>query len=101
MAQDMRSLGRDVTPDQRARYPDIEPRQLLLRIPPPPDPKNWSEDRNMELVIDEAGKIRSAGMQGEPDKDWINASAGWKYIPAFKDGRPAAFRMFLDVHRDR
>jgi hypothetical protein len=55
----------------------------------------------MELVIDEAGKVRSAAMPDEPDKDWINAAAGWKYIPAFKDGHPAAFRLYLDVHRDR
>ncbi len=101
MAQDMRSLGRDVTPDQRARYADTEPQQLLLRVPPPPDPKDWSEERQMGLVIDEAGKVRSAGMQGEPDKDWINAAAGWKYIPAFKDGHAAAFRLNLDVHRNR
>jgi hypothetical protein len=101
MAQDMRSLGQDVTPDQRAKYPDIEPRQLLLRIPPPPDPKSWSEDRSVELVIDEAGKVRSASMRGDPNKAWIDAAAGWKYIPAFKDGHQVAFRLDLDVHRDR
>lgn len=55
----------------------------------------------MELVIDEAGKVRSAGMQEEPDKGWIDAAAGWKYIPAFKDGHPAAFRLNLNVHRDQ
>jgi len=86
---------------QRARYADTEPRQLLLKIPPPPDPKDWSEGRKMELVIDEAGKVRSAAMPEEPDKDWINAAAGWKYTPAFKDGHPAAFRLDLDVHRDQ
>jgi hypothetical protein len=100
MSQDVRSLGLDVTPGQRARY-YTEPQQVLLKIPPPPDPKDWSEEKQMELVIDEAGKIRSAGIQGEPDKAWIDASAGWKYIPAFKDGHPAAFRLNLDVHRDQ
>ncbi len=83
------------------RYADTAPRQLLLKIPPPTDPKDWSEERKMELVIDEAGKVRSAAMPEEPDKDWINAAAGWKYTPAFKDGRPVAFRLDLDVHRDQ
>jgi hypothetical protein len=55
----------------------------------------------MELVIDEAGKVRSASMQGEPYRDWIDASAGWKYIPAFKDGHPKTFRLKLHVQRDR
>jgi hypothetical protein len=96
-----RKLGRYESLDLRAKYPDAEPQQLLLKIPPPPDPKDWSEQRKMELVIDEAGKVRSAAMPDEPDKDWINAAAGWKYIPAFKDGHPAAFRLYLDVHRDR
>jgi hypothetical protein len=94
-------LGSHESLDLRARYADTEPRQLLLKIPPPPDPKDWSEERKMELVIDEAGKVRSAAMPEEPDKDWIAAAAGWKYIPAFKDGHPAAFRLYLDVHRDR
>jgi hypothetical protein len=98
---DRRSAGQYDSLDLRAKYPDAEPRQLLLKIPPPPDPKDWSEGRKMELVIDEAGKVRSAAMPEEPDKDWTNAAAGWKYIPAFKDGRPAAFRLDLDVHRDQ
>jgi hypothetical protein len=100
-SQDMRSLGRNDSPDLRARYADTEPQQVLLKIPPPSNPKDWSEERKMELVIDEAGKVRSAGMQEEPDKGWIDAAAGWKYIPAFKDGHPAAFRLNLNVHRDQ
>jgi hypothetical protein len=94
-------LGSHESLDLRARYADTEPQQVLLKIPPPPDPKDWKEERQMGLVIDEAGKVRSAAMPEEPDKDWINAAAGWKYIPAFKDGRPAAFRLNLDVRRDQ
>jgi hypothetical protein len=99
--RNLRSQGRYESLDLRAKYPDSEPQQVLLKIPPPPNPEDWGEEREMELVIDEAGKVRSAGMKEGPDKYWISASAGWKYIPAFKNGRPAAFRLNLDVHRDR
>jgi hypothetical protein len=100
-SQDIRSLGRNESVDLRARYPDTEPQQILLKIPPPQNPEDWGEDRKMELVIDETGKVRSASMRGDPNKAWIDAAAGWKYIPAFKDGHPVAFRLDLDVHRDR
>jgi hypothetical protein len=64
-------------------------------------------------VIDEAGKVRSAkvpggivknisaGLHDEPTKDWLDETAGWKYIPAFKDGHPKAFRARLHTFRDR
>jgi hypothetical protein len=94
-------LGSAESLDVSARYADTGPQQVLLKIPPPLDPKDWSEERQMGLVIDEAGKVRSATMPEESNEDWINAAAGWRYIPAFKDGRPAAFRLNLDVHRDR
>jgi hypothetical protein len=72
----------------------------------------------MELVIDEAGKVRSARIMtpllnkdavpeaanapsAEFDKDWVAAAAGWKYIPALKLGRPKAFRSMLLVGRDQ
>jgi hypothetical protein len=113
--------GFDVPIDQRDKFTDTAPRQVVVQISPPRNPKDWGEEREMELVIDEAGKVRSARMQEEPDqdwsarmkeewlaklkeepnKDWIDSSAGWKYIPAFKDGRPKAFRLKLHVQRDR
>jgi hypothetical protein len=97
----MDTPARNQSLDLRAKYADSEPQQVLLKIPPPHNPEDWAEERKMQLVIDEAGKVRSARMREEPDQDWIDASAGWKYIPAFKDGHPAAFRLSLDVHRDR
>jgi hypothetical protein len=115
------SEGFNVPLDQRETLTDTAPRQVVVQISPPRNPKDWGEEREMELVIDEAGKVRAARMQEEPDddwsarmkeewqeklkaepnQDWINSSAGWKYIPAFKDGHPKAFRLKLHVQRDR
>jgi hypothetical protein len=100
---------------ERARFTDTGPQQILVRLPSPNDPEHWNEEKELELVIDEAGKVRSArmaggiikdvsaGLRGEPNnnKDWIDDAAGWKYIPAFKDGHPKAFRSKLHVLRDR
>jgi hypothetical protein len=115
------SEGFDVPLDKRETLTDSAPSQVMVQILPPRNPKDWGEVREMELVIDEAGKVRAARMQEEPDndwsaqmkeewraklkaepnQDWIDSSAGWKYIPAFKDGHPKAFRLKLHVHRDR
>ncbi|MGA9719051.1 MAG: hypothetical protein WBQ79_12300 [Acidobacteriaceae bacterium] len=98
---------------QRAALVDSGPQQILLRLPSPNNPQHWDEERQLELVIDEAGKVRSArmadgfvkdisaGMRNEPGTEWIDDAAGWKYIPAFKDGRPKAFRAKMHVFRDR
>jgi hypothetical protein len=85
---------------------DTIPERLVWMAAPPHHPEHWDEPRALELVIDEAGKVRSVRMKeekqkGEPNQDWIDASAGWKYIPAFKDGHPSAFRWKLQVQRNR
>jgi hypothetical protein len=110
------SFGFDVRANQRGGFADSGPQQILLRLPSPNNPQYWDEERELEVVIDEAGKVRSARMPGglvkdisaglnnlkdEPNKDWIDLAAGWKYIPAFKDGHPKAFRSRLHVLRDR
>jgi hypothetical protein len=54
----------------------------------------------LDLVIDSAGKVRSAEPAGKVkwvDPELINAASTWKFIPAFKDGRPVASRLRLDV----
>jgi hypothetical protein len=98
---------------ERAEVADSGPQQILLRLPSPSNPEDWDEEKNVELVIDEAGKVRSArmangmvkdisaGVGDEPNKEWIDLAVGWKYIPAFKDGHPKAFRSKLHVLRDR
>lgn len=94
-------------------HADTGPMQIVLKIPPPPDGKQWTEGKQMELLIDEAGKVRSARMMtplldkdavaqsSTLDQDWLAAAAGWKYIPAYKLGRPRAFRQTLFVSRDQ
>jgi hypothetical protein len=104
------TFGLGLLGDQDARLADTVPQQILLRIPSPRNPQQWDEVKHLELVIDEAGKVRSAGMVGmkdssrlrdDPSKKWIEAAAGWKYIPAFKDGHPKASRCRGHVFRNR
>lgn len=57
---------------------------------------------DLNLVIDAAGKVRSARLVNESEKGpvgdmLIGASAEWKFIPAFKDGRPVACRTLFSV----
>jgi hypothetical protein len=101
-----------------SEHTDTPPLQILLRIPPPRNAKHGAEAKQMELVVDEAGKVRSARIMtplldkdpvpeaasapgAEFDKDWLDAAAGWKYIPAFKLGRPKPYRSMLLVQRDQ
>jgi len=86
---------------------DTKPQQILLRLPSPLDihqalPKS---ERLVDLVIDAAGKVRSAKMVGvadqdlisDADKDLISATAVWKFIPAFRSGRAVASYLRLAV----
>ena len=48
------------------------------------------------LVIDSAGKVRSAvpiGNMSTTNLDLMSALSQWKFIPAFKDHRPVASTM--------
>ena len=49
----------------------------------------------MVLVVDSAGKVRSA--KPEDKAEWTDegfkASVSWKFIPAFKDDNPVASRI--------
>jgi hypothetical protein len=101
-----------------SEHADTAPLQILLRLPPPGNAKHWAETKQMELIVDEAGKVRSARIMtplldkdavpaaanapgAESDKDWLDAAAGWKYIPAFKLSRPKSFHYGLVVRRDQ
>jgi TonB family protein len=59
----------------------------------------------VELVIDEAGKVRSAkpaGPAGAPiDQALLEATTRWKFIPAFKDGRAVTSRMQFSVWSEK
>jgi hypothetical protein len=108
------SFGLGMSGDHRGDFTDSGPEQILVRLPSPNNPQHWDEQKQLDLVIDEAGKVRSARIPGaivkdisagmrddEPNKDWIDDAAGWKYIPAFKNGHPKAFRSRLHLFRDR
>lgn len=96
-----------------AEHADTAPLQILLKTPPPPDGGHWGEGKLFELVIDEAGKVRSARIMtplldknavpqlSQLDQDWLTAAGGWKYIPAYKLGHPRAYRQTLFVNRDQ
>lgn len=78
--------------------PLIQPKSILLRRPPPaPDEPFPSANEVVELVVDAAGKVRSAEVIHGTDKPLIEASAGWQFIPAFRDGRPVACRFRLSL----
>jgi hypothetical protein len=98
--------GSNVPSEVRERLADTIPQRLVWMAAPPHNAEHWDEGIEAELVIDEAGKVRSVRMKAakfkdEPNQDWIDASAGWKYIPAFKDGHPSAFRWKLHLRRNR
>jgi hypothetical protein len=76
----------------------VQPKSILLRRPPPDEAEQFrATDAVMELVVDAAGKVRSAKLLNGTDKRWIEASAGWHFIPAFRDGSPVACRFRLSV----
>jgi hypothetical protein len=66
------------SPNLRA---DVKPQAILLRrvvvgeIPLP------QSEQMVDIVIDAAGKVRSAKAVGTKDLDLVNDCAGWKFIP--------------------
>lgn len=83
---------------QQIRYEtivDVPPRQILIMR------KTWPpEEEAVDLVVDAAGKVWSAKTD-VPDPELIQATRGWKFIPAFKDGRPVAcnYRIAVSPYR--
>jgi hypothetical protein len=79
-----------------------QPKSILLRRPPPSaDGPAAPADEMVELVVDAAGKVRSAKVVGGTDKPLVDATAGWQFIPAFNNGSPVAcrFRLSLGSYR--
>lgn len=75
---------------------------ILLRRPPPlgiPDQQSSPTELLLELTIDSAGKVRSAEPTGRVKMDaaLLQATAGWKFIPALNAGRPVASRTRLAI----
>lgn len=80
----------------------VPPQGILMQRPASSDIQQQGSDpeKLLDLVVDEAGKVRSAEPAGKVkwvDPELINAAFTWKFIPAFKDSRPVASRVRLDV----
>ena len=76
---------------------DTKPQAILLRHLVVGDTPLPQSEEKVDVVIDAAGKVRSVKTVGKQDSDLLNSCAGWKFIPAFKDGRPVASRMRLSL----
>jgi hypothetical protein len=84
----------------------ISPRPIQLRRPPwsMPEQSLPEPELLLDLVIDSAGKVRSAEASGKTkraDADLLRATEEWKFIPAFKGNRPVACRSRLAVSLTR
>jgi hypothetical protein len=84
----------------------ISPRPIELRRPPLSMPEQSLPESELllDLVIDSAGKVRSAEPSGKTkwaDAELLRATEEWKFIPAFKGNRPVACRSRLAVSLTR
>src|SRR5579872_343999 len=82
------------------------PRAILMLRPPPTNEVELGlaqTESQLELVIDSAGKVRSAEMVGAhlADEGLMNSTSTWKFIPAFNAGRPVASKILLGVSLKR
>ena len=79
---------------------DTAPVAILLWRPPlsPSQQSLARSQETLQLVIDEAGKVHSAKLLfPSHDPELMNATKNWKFIPAFKDGQPVAYKLKLGV----
>jgi hypothetical protein len=94
---------KDVTPKMEI----TTPKPILMERPPPLTAFELGLARSesqLELVIDSAGKVRSAEILGDAQKadaGLIGSTSSWKFIPAFSADRPVASRIFLGVSLKR
>jgi hypothetical protein len=85
-------------PLPNAEPPIVQPKSILLRRPQPVAGESISrEEEVVELVVDAAGKVRSAKIVDGADKKLADAALGWHFIPATRDERPVACRFRLRV----
>ena len=75
---------------------------IVMRVYPPEDQdvSLAHKEVQIDLVVDAAGKVRSVKPRGGkvPLEPYIEASVSrWKFIPAFKAGRPVASQMHTSI----
>jgi len=93
---------KDVTP----KLEITPPKPILMQRPPPLTAYELGlaqSESNLKLVIDSAGKVRSAEMlgNGQVDEGLMGSTSKWKFIPAFSADQPVASRIFLGVSLKR
>ena len=86
----------------RPKLEVVPPEPILLRRSPLGAAEQHLADSEvlLILVIDSAGKVRSADPiddKQQMDRGLKNAISGWKFIPAFRNGRAVASRAGLAV----
>jgi hypothetical protein len=93
-----------VTPKGVKPTTDITPPvPILMERPAPVTPLEIElaqSESTLELVIDSAGKVRSAEVRGNVqaiDEGLIKSTSNWKFIPAYNAGEPVASRILLGV----
>jgi hypothetical protein len=79
---------------------EVAPPSAILLQRPPDLQQQRQREVILELVIDQAGKVRSAELAGAAKTDdagLLNAALNWKFIPALKSGRPVASRFRIAI----
>ncbi|MCU1302083.1 MAG: hypothetical protein JWQ87_2367 [Candidatus Sulfotelmatobacter sp.] len=84
----------------------VPPQAILMRRPAPLAAGQGLPDSEllMDLLIDSAGKVRSAEPAGNvkfSDDSLVKAAMEWTFIPAFKNGSAVASRLRLAVSAKR
>jgi hypothetical protein len=77
------------------RGSQVKPAQpIMVRCYPRCGQRSGDAELRVNLVIDSAGKVRSAGPIGTSADETITRTAEeWKFIPAFRNGRSVASRL--------
>ena len=77
------------------------PQGIMLRKPPDTfEQSSKSDETYLDLVIDSAGKVRSAELSGgekSSNRALIDAAMQWTFIPALKGGRAVASKTRLAI----
>jgi len=77
---------------------DSVPTGILLEFQTVPEQQlSLPAELRLDLIIDAAGKVRSASPQSGVSPTAVAVTSTWKFIPAFKDGRPVACHSRMSV----
>jgi len=89
----------DITMSEGDESDVTGPRPILLLRPPPRalEQNPTAGEVTVDLIIDAAGKVHSAGSAKSIDADLIEAATGWKFIPAQRGGHAVACRTHMAV----